>query len=179
MGEMKTRGSDRRLTDEQLRARRERHAVLGQRLRAPDTGVGGLALSEWQAILDHWGHCCAYCGRCPTGEGKDVMHMDHVEPLCRGGTNTAPNVVPACYVCNASKVDLLLLEWVCRRIGLLCGRSHGSLRAANRTTSDMRREAPSAAGSRASTRASATRSDRATWRGPHLSDALQAPLFAW
>lgn len=127
---MTVRGRKPSLDVDGLRARRTARAVEGQRLRSHDgVGNGELSLAEWQSILRAWGGRCAYCGRQSTGEGRDVIHIDHVEPLRRGGRNTAENVVPACYACNASKIDLLLLEWVCRKVGLFSGRSFQHLRA--------------------------------------------------
>jgi 5-methylcytosine-specific restriction endonuclease McrA len=40
---------------------------------------------------------CAYCG----SDGQ--LHLDHVEPLSRGGLHTPTNLVPACERCNLSK----------------------------------------------------------------------------
>lgn len=37
------------------------------------------------------------------GSGTDVMHFDHVIPLCAGGKNTAENIVISCQKCNLSK----------------------------------------------------------------------------
>jgi hypothetical protein len=49
---------------------------------------------------------CVYCG----AEGK--VEVEHVEPLCRGGTDTPDNMVPACFKCNRSKGSRFILEWV-------------------------------------------------------------------
>ena len=51
---------------------------------------------------------CHYCdGRFPPRE----LTMDHVVPLVRGGATTRRNVVPCCHECNASKQDLVPVEW--------------------------------------------------------------------
>lgn len=44
-----------------------------------------------------FGNACAYCG------GDGPLHLDHVEPLARGGRHTPENLVPACQRCNLSK----------------------------------------------------------------------------
>lgn len=52
---------------------------------------------------------CAYCG------GRDDLQPDHVVPLCRGGSNSITNVVPACAACNADKGSKALPEWYASR----------------------------------------------------------------
>lgn len=44
------------------------------------------------------GDVCAYCGR-----RTALMTIDHVVPICQGGTNDPDNLVPACMACNARK----------------------------------------------------------------------------
>ena len=39
---------------------------------------------------------CAYCG-------APAEHLDHVVPICQGGTNNLDNLVAACANCNLSK----------------------------------------------------------------------------
>jgi 5-methylcytosine-specific restriction endonuclease McrA len=44
--------------------------------------------------------CCFYCGR----GGKSVeLSVDHVDPKCRGGTDSLHNLVIACVKCNGDK----------------------------------------------------------------------------
>lgn len=50
------------------------------------------------------GATCFYCSSAATT-------MDHVIPLSRGGTGHEGNLVPCCRRCNASKSDLLIVEW--------------------------------------------------------------------
>jgi 5-methylcytosine-specific restriction endonuclease McrA len=54
---------------------------------------------------------CAYCGITLHGE----FHLDHVEPLVRGGSNDPDNLACACSDCNLSKGDKLLAEWIAWR----------------------------------------------------------------
>lgn len=55
---------------------------------------------------------CFYCGiRIYPHIPKD-MHVDHVIPLTKGGTNYPDNLVLACQHCNQSKNNHLLADWV-------------------------------------------------------------------
>jgi 5-methylcytosine-specific restriction endonuclease McrA len=56
-------------------------------------------------VFARWGHACCYCGSLAT-------HLDHVQPLSRGGRDVLRNVVPACADCNLSKGAKSLAEWV-------------------------------------------------------------------
>lgn len=55
------------------------------------------------------GDSCIYCA-----STKD-LHLDHIKPLSKGGSNWAANLAPACATCNKSKNDKWgedLLRWV-------------------------------------------------------------------
>lgn len=52
-----------------------------------------------------FGNCCAYCG------GDGPLHLDHVQPLSRGGLHTPGNLVPACQRCNISKQAKPVEAW--------------------------------------------------------------------
>lgn len=54
---------------------------------------------EWTAIKKQFKQRCVYCG-----EIKPLT-MDHIIPLCKGGTHTKNNIVPACRPCNSAKAD--------------------------------------------------------------------------
>ena len=59
-----------------------------------------------------FGHRCAYCG----DEGS--LHVDHFQPVSRGGSDSKENLVPACRTCNVSKharwgMDLIV--WLAER----------------------------------------------------------------
>jgi len=60
----------------------------------------------WQNILAK-GHCHWCGGVFP----KEVLTMDHVVPVTRGGTSSRGNLVPACKDCNTRKKYLLPIEW--------------------------------------------------------------------
>ena len=71
---------------------------------------GECSPQEWAAILEEFGHCCAYCLRHESVVGK--LSVDHMDPLSRGGTNEPENLVPACRPCNSSKSSKNLLEFL-------------------------------------------------------------------
>lgn len=51
--------------------------------------------AQW-AEADAW--ACIYCG-------APWEHVDHFQPLARGGANVLGNLVPACALCNVTKAD--------------------------------------------------------------------------
>jgi hypothetical protein len=55
-----------------------------------------LTEEQWQETLQHFKHCCGYCGLNPW------RCVEHATPLPPGGT-TVSNCVPACLMCNALK----------------------------------------------------------------------------
>lgn len=91
----------------------------------PDT----LTAADWQAALDHFGGCCAACGR-PPGLWHAIV-PDHWIPLvaadCPG---TVPwNIVPLCHTtkdgeggCNNSKRHREAAEWLADAFGPRKGR---------------------------------------------------------
>lgn len=52
-----------------------------------------------------FGNACAYCG------SDGPLHLDHVEPLARGGRHAPDNLVPACHRCNCSKSARSVEAW--------------------------------------------------------------------
>lgn len=80
----------------------KRHEVTHKR-RAEAYGVDHVAYSR-TAILKRWGYACAYCG-------AHATHLDHVDPLSKGGGDIEANIVPACASCNLSKGAKTLAEW--------------------------------------------------------------------
>ena len=50
---------------------------------------------------------CIYCGKKSTG-----YHVDHKNPIAKGGSNRKSNLVIACAACNSSKGDKRLPEWL-------------------------------------------------------------------
>lgn len=52
------------------------------------------------------GFCCQYCGAKPTELAPLVI--DHITPVCEGGTNDLENLISACEPCNQGKAGKLL-----------------------------------------------------------------------
>jgi hypothetical protein len=46
------------------------------------------------------GFCCQYCGAVPP---KALLEVDHIDPVCNGGTNDQDNLITACFDCNRGK----------------------------------------------------------------------------
>lgn len=51
-------------------------------------------------MYEKCGGRCAYCGKVVT---LKTMHVDHVKPKIRGGTDSYCNLLPSCRTCNLSK----------------------------------------------------------------------------
>jgi hypothetical protein len=59
-----------------------------------------------QLIIDRDDNTCVYCG-----EVSGEMHIDHIVPVSRGGSDDPDNLCVACRSCNLSKGAKLLEEW--------------------------------------------------------------------
>ncbi len=51
---------------------------------------------------------CIYCGKSSATDENIVMHIDHVHPVAKGGTDKLSNLVTSCSDCNLSKRDTIL-----------------------------------------------------------------------
>ncbi len=51
--------------------------------------------------------CCAYCG----AQLGDRWHVDHKNPISRGGEDTTENLMPACGPCNNAKFSFTIEEF--------------------------------------------------------------------
>jgi 5-methylcytosine-specific restriction endonuclease McrA len=60
--------------------------------------INDFTRTDWLLMLAAFEYLCAYCGK-----NDRCLEMDHVIPLSKGGSHTAPNIVPACRSCNAKK----------------------------------------------------------------------------
>jgi endogenous inhibitor of DNA gyrase (YacG/DUF329 family) len=56
-------------------------------------------------ILKRDNFTCQYCGR---KAPNVILHVDHIIPSSKGGTNDRANLVTACQDCNLGKRDVLL-----------------------------------------------------------------------
>lgn len=50
---------------------------------------------------------CQYCGKCAPDV---VLHVDHIDPVSKGGKNEIMNLITACEDCNGGKSDRLLSD---------------------------------------------------------------------
>jgi 5-methylcytosine-specific restriction endonuclease McrA len=80
----------------------KRH-TLTQRKRAEEYGTAHEEYSR-TGILARWAFRCAYCD-------SRAEHLDHVQPLSKGGDDKESNMLPACAACNLSKGAKTLAEW--------------------------------------------------------------------
>lgn len=75
-----------------------------------------------QGTLDWWAqngmdpNVCTYCGTDVNYLGKNPdasqLHVDHIVPRCRGGSDEPENLAPACAWCNISKGARCLADWL-------------------------------------------------------------------
>ncbi len=64
----------------------------------------------WEAFVDEWGPACWYCGS-EMDEDRRLLHLDHVEPNSRDGSNDdCWNRALACAPCNSDKSDQMTVE---------------------------------------------------------------------
>jgi len=66
-------------------------------------------------ILNRDEFTCIYCGESSIEDGSK-LHVDHIYPKSKGGTDTAGNLVTSCILCNLSKQDLVLIPAVMKRL---------------------------------------------------------------
>lgn len=91
-------------------------------------------------VLIRDGHRCVYCG---ADAMSAELHIDHVIPVCKGGTNDIGNLVVACKECNIGKGGKLILpaeqecaiekpqrDWDVPDAAWVAGRDCGDLAAA-------------------------------------------------
>ncbi len=84
-------------------ARSHRRLVVGT-YRKPG---GGLGKKQLRNLLDQQGHECGYCG---VTLGSD-FHIEHIIPLCVGGTNNLSNLCISCPQCNLTAGPLVFQDF--------------------------------------------------------------------
>lgn len=83
----------------------------GKRRALESAAEGSFTTADIQELyLDQDGHC-AYCGITL----HDNYHLDHIDPLSRGGSNWPENLALTCPTCNLSKHNKSLVEWMAIR----------------------------------------------------------------
>lgn len=68
-----------------------------------------------QEMFEEQNGLCAYCGIRIFWEIPRDIHVDHIMPVSRGGSNDTSNLCLTCSDCNWSKNDSTVDEWVSRR----------------------------------------------------------------
>jgi 5-methylcytosine-specific restriction endonuclease McrA len=56
-------------------------------------------------IFNRDGFKCTYCGQ---SSPDVVLHVDHIKPVAKGGTNDRSNLTTACSACNSGKSDSVI-----------------------------------------------------------------------
>lgn len=69
-------------------------------------GAPDLTAAEWRATVEVFAGRCAYCW-----SAAEVLHLEHMTPLARGGRHARDNVVPACESCNKRKATRTAEEY--------------------------------------------------------------------
>jgi len=65
----------------------------------------GLSKKTRFDIFERDAFICRYCGKSP----PDVkLVIDHVHPVCEGGTNEPANLITSCDICNSGKGPRIL-----------------------------------------------------------------------
>ena len=71
---------------------------------------GHTTTEELVILWEEFNNKCIYCGCTETR--KKRLHIDHLTPISRGGTNYVYNLAPACQSCNSSKHNKTLREYL-------------------------------------------------------------------
>jgi len=78
---------------------KQRHRVAVYRARK--TGArGSHTLEQWMNVVRLYAWKCFYCGK---KLNRGTLTKDHRNPLSKGGSDFARNLVPACKACNSGK----------------------------------------------------------------------------
>ena len=83
--------------------------VRGANKRAREIGSPlRITVDELSALMEKFGWSCFYCG---DGD-RDVLTLDHLYPLSKGGPNWIENMAPACWNCNMRKSNKYIWEFL-------------------------------------------------------------------
>lgn len=70
--------------------------------------TSGLSTKDFKSWVDSQEKVCKYCSTCC----KDNYHIDHMNPLSRGGLHSLDNLAIACPTCNLTKSNKPLDVWL-------------------------------------------------------------------
>ena len=83
------------------------HSILEERLLPKETitppAKRKVSLKLRRSILERDKYKCVDCGRSPVNDESCILHVDHRQPLAKGGTNNATNLQTLCDWCNLGK----------------------------------------------------------------------------
>ena len=77
-----------------------------------------ISRTKWAILFSEQGGCCAGCFK-PLGED---VHVDHVNPLARGGEDRFENLQLLHAACNLEKADMTAAAWFDRQRRALMAR---------------------------------------------------------
>ena len=73
--------------------------ISGSKRRALTRGsLADITLQEINKLIEDSNNICFWCD-----EGTDIMHLDHIYPLSKGGGHTISNLCVSCVECNLRK----------------------------------------------------------------------------
>lgn len=88
---------------ERYKAQLERNRASHARWLEKNPGVEKFCRIRYKVLLRD-SFTCQYCGRKPPDV---VLHVDHIIPRSKGGSNSIENLSTACADCNLGKGDIL------------------------------------------------------------------------
>ena len=74
-----------------------------RRFNISNTADNSITLASLEELKEKQNYKCFYCNSFLDFSIKQSVHLDHVQPFCKGGKHTLTNVVWACAKCNLKK----------------------------------------------------------------------------
>lgn len=87
---------------------KDKMVFYASKRRILENGNGGSYTQEqWQETLEYFDYKCAYTGECIKGN----LHIEHIIPITKGGTNYIWNLIPSTPHANISKRNKDMEDW--------------------------------------------------------------------